>query len=219
MKQIIKNNEPVSLTVHRASQHANFDNLQKDDVRTSLITEQGHICCYCMKRIPETNVNPSRKIEHFLCQANHPDQELNYGNMLLACSGQEGSPKHLQTCDTRKGNQTLSFNPSDQTRNIEDLIKYKSNGEIYSSDGRFNEELETVLNLNVNTLKNNRRIIYEEVQKRIIIEGKRLGNKAMKKRFLEQEKAKLLSLNNNGKFREFCMVGVYVIDKKLKRMN
>jgi len=32
------------------------------------------------------------------------------------------------------------------------------------------------------------------------------------------EKAKLLSLNN-GKFREFCMVGVYVIDKKHRRMN
>ncbi|RLD53525.1 MAG: TIGR02646 family protein [Bacteroidetes bacterium] len=218
MKQIIKSNEPFSLTEHRSSQHANFENLPKDDVRTSLLTEQGHICCYCMKRIPETNINPSTKIEHFLCQANHPDQELNYSNMLLACSGQQGSPKHLQTCDTRKGNQTLSFNPSDRIRNIEDLIKYKSNGEIYSSDERLNEELENVLNLNMNTLKINRRIIYEEIQKRIMNEGRRIGNRAMKRRFLEQEKAKLLSLND-GKFREFCMVSVYVIDKKLRRMN
>jgi len=218
MKQIIKSNEPVSLTQHRASPHANFDNLSKDDVRNSLLTEQGHICCYCMKRIPETNIIPSTKIEHFLCQADYPVQELNYTNMMLACSGQEGSPKHLQTCDTRKGNQTLSFNPSDQARNIEDLIKYKSNGEIYSTDKTFNQELETVLNLNVNTLKNNRRVIYEEVQKRIINEGRRIGNRALKKRFLESEKARLLSLNN-GKFREFCMVGVYVIDKKLRRMN
>lgn len=218
MKRIIKNHEPVSLTEHRASAHADFDNLYKDDVRASLLEEQGHICCYCMKRIPETNINPSTKIEHFLCQKYHSDQELNYGNMLLACSGQEGLPGHLQTCDTRKGNQTLSFNPSDQTRNIEDLIKYKSNGEIYSSDDRFNEELETVLNLNVNTLKNNRRIIYEEIQKRIINEGRKLGSKALKKRFLQQEKAKLLNLHN-GKFKEYCMVGVYVIDKKLSKLN
>jgi len=218
MKQIIKNNEPVSLTEHRVSQYATFDNLQKDDVRTSLLTEQGHLCCYCMKRIPENNVNPSTKIEHFLYQADHQDQELNYSNMMLACSGQEGSPKHLQTCDTRKGNQTLSFNPSDYKRNIKDLIKYKANGEIYSSDETFNQELETVLNLNVKILKDNRRAIYEEIRNRIIIKGKRLGNKALKKKFLEQEKVRLLNLNN-GKFREFCMVGVYVIDRKLKRMN
>lgn len=218
MKQIIKNNEPVSLTEHRASQHSNFDNLQKDNVRNSLLTEQGYICCYCMKRIPENNITPSTKIEHYLCQVDNRDKELNYSNMMLACSGQEGSPKRLQTCDTRKGNQTLSFNPSDKTRNIEDLIKYKSNGEIYSTDVRFNEELETVLNLNVNTLKNNRRIIYEEIQKRIIIEGGKLGDRVLKKRFLEREKEKLLNLND-GKFKEYCMVGVYVINKKLNKLN
>jgi len=93
MKQINKNSkEPVSLTEHRATQHANFDNLPKDDIRASLLQEQGHICCYCMKRIPEANAKPSTKIEHFLCQADYEAEELNYKNMLLACSGQEGYP-------------------------------------------------------------------------------------------------------------------------------
>lgn len=218
MKAITKGNEPASLTQHRANQHTSYDNLDTTDVRASLHTEQGHICCYCMKRIPESGKIPGSKIEHFLCQDEYPEEELNYSNMLLACLGNEGSPRRLQTCDTFKGNLHLSFNPSSRARNIEVLIKYKSNGEIYSSDDILNEELESVLNLNVKSLKDNRRIIYEEVQNRIIIEGKRQGNKALKKRFLENERAKLLK-QNTGKYDEFCMVGVYVLDKKLRRMN
>jgi uncharacterized protein (TIGR02646 family) len=217
MKAIIKQSEPKSLIKHRASQFASYNNLDNTDVRKSLITEQGHICCYCMKRIPEKNVTHGSKIEHFHCQENFPKKELDYSNMLLACSGNEGSPYRLQTCDTRKGKHALSYNPSNKNRNIETLIKYKSNGEIYSTDETFNNELETVLNLNVRSLKENRRIIYEEIQNRIKLEGKRLGDKTLKRRFLEDEKAKLLN-KVNGKFQEYCMVGVYVIDKKLGKL-
>jgi len=134
MKAITKGNEPVSLTEHRAKQHSSYGNLDKHATRTSLLTEQGHICCYCMRRIPESGKTPGTKIEHFLCQENHSQEELNYGNMLLACLGNEGSPKRLQTCDTKKGNLHLTYSPSSKARNIEELIKYKPNGEIYSSD-------------------------------------------------------------------------------------
>ncbi len=218
MKAITKGNEPASLTEHRANQYSSYENLDKSDVRTSLLTEQGHICCYCMRRIPENGKIIGSKIEHFLCQEEHSQEELNYGNMLLACLGNEGSPKRLQTCDTKKGNQTLTYNPSNQARNIETLVKYKSNGEIYSPDDILNTELETILNLNVPSLKSNRRVIFEEVQNRIRVEGRRQGNKALKKKFLENERTKLLSINN-GKYTEFCMVGIYIIDKKLSKME
>jgi uncharacterized protein (TIGR02646 family) len=217
MKAITKGNEPISLTQHRANKPAFYENLSKDDTRTSLLAEQGHICCYCMKRIPESGKTPGSKIEHFLCQDNHSQEELNYGNMLLACLGNEGSPKRLQTCDTKKGNLNLTCSPCNQARNIEYLIKYKPNGEIYSSDETVNTELEEVLNLNVKNLADNRRVIYEEVQNRIRAEGKRKGSVALKKKFLESEKAKLLALNK-GKYSQFCMVGVFVIDKKLNKM-
>lgn len=217
MKTIIKGNEPVSLTQHRANKPSFYKNLPKDDTRTSLLTEQGHICCYCMRRIPQSEKTPGSKIEHFLCQASHSQEELNYGNMLLACLGNEGSPKRLQTCDTKKRNLSLTYSPSNQARNIEDIIKYKPNGEIYSSDQTFNTELKEVLNLNVKNLIDNRRVIYEEVQNRIRLEGKRLGSIALKKKFLESEKVKLLTLND-GKYSPFCVVGVYVIDKKLKKL-
>ncbi|MEX2566994.1 MAG: hypothetical protein WD431_13705 [Cyclobacteriaceae bacterium] len=164
MKRIVKGNEPASLTQHRASQHSSYANLNTNDVRPSLLAEQGHLCCYCMKRIPESHKSPGSKIEHFLCQDNHRQEELNYSNMLLACLGNEGAPKRLQTCDSFKGNRSFSINPSTNGRNIEDLINYKANGEIYSTDEQLNAELDSVLNLNVQSLKRNRQVIYEEVQ-------------------------------------------------------
>ncbi|PCI10280.1 MAG: TIGR02646 family protein [Flavobacteriaceae bacterium] len=217
MKAITKRNEPASLTQHRANQPAYYDNLPKDETRNSLLTEQGHICCYCMRRIPEAIKIPGSKIEHFLCQDDHSQEELNYGNMLLACLGNEGSPKRIQTCDSHKGNLTLTHNPSNNARNIEGLIKYKSNGEIYSTDDTLNTELETVLNLNVKLLKDNRRAIYETVQNRIRNKVKQHKTNTLQKRFLESEKRKWFNLAD-GKYMEFCMVGVYVIDKKLKKI-
>lgn len=222
MKTIAKSKEPKCLIEHRASQFASYDNLQKECsyvVRESLADEQGHICCYCMRRISmhKKGIRPITKIEHFLSQADNPDKELDYKNMLIACMGGEGSPERLQTCDTRKRNAILSISPANSSRNIEDLIKYKSNGEIYSTDDTLNKELSKVLNLNLQSFIDNRRIVYEEVQNRIRIEGKKQGNKVLQKKFLENEKANLLKMNN-GKFKEYCMVGVYVINKKLKKL-
>ena len=218
MKRIVKGKEPSSLTEHRTSQHSSYANLNKDGVRASLLAEQGHLCCYCMKRIPESNKTPGSKIEHFLCQDDYRQEELNYSNMLLACLGNEGSPKTLQTCDTFKGNKSLCLNPSSNDRNIEGLINYKANGEIYSNDEQLNNELNSVLNLNMQSLKRNRQVIYEEVQNRIRLEGKRQKNHTLKRRFLENEKQKWLALNQS-KYSEFCMVGVYVIEKKLKKLG
>lgn len=216
MKQIIKNTEPTSLVKHRATPHASYENLGKDDVRSSLLIEQGYLCCYCMKRIPESNSIPGCKIEHFKCQNKYKADELNYNNLLASCLGNEGSSKRLMTCDSFKGNEDLTINPVGG-RNIEDLIKYKANGEIYSTDKAVNEELENILNLNIKTLVDNRRVVYEFVQNRIIHEVKKKGNNTLKKSFLEKEKNKLLTLNK-GKYQEYCMVGVYIINKKLKKI-
>jgi len=222
MKTITKSKEPKCLTEHKAPPFTSYENLKEECsyvVRESLIDEQGYICCYCMQRIymHEKGTTPITKIEHFLCQADYPDKDLDYKNMLLACMGGEGAPKRLQICDTRKRNAILSISPTNTSRNIEDLIKYKPNGEIYSTDNTLNEELESVLNLNLPRLVKNREAMYLEVQSRIRIEGKKQGNKVLQKKFLEDEKAKLLKMKN-GKFKEYCMVGVYVINKKLRKI-
>ena len=101
MKQIIKSAEPKLLINHRASQFSSFDNIPfdtKEDLRKSLLTEQGHICCYCLKRIPEKiekdgRISYEMKVEHFQCQENFGGLQLNYSNLLGACTGNEGKPK------------------------------------------------------------------------------------------------------------------------------
>lgn len=224
MKQITKNSEPRSLVQHRAN-GGTFENLPKDEVRNSLLEEQGHICCYCMKRIPqklkqeEIDKNfPSSKIEHVKCQSQNSDQELNYSNMLLACNGNHGSPKIMQTCDTYKGEMDFSFNPADSRRNIESLIRYRANGEIFSDDETIDNELNSVLNLNTKDLVDIREVFYKEIQQRIILEGKKRKGKDIQKRFYENEREKLLT-QNSGKYIPYCMVGVYLIEKKLSKLN
>ena len=128
MKKINKNQEPNSFVEHRSNRASSFDNIPaqtKFDLRESLINEQGFICCYCMQRIKLAKLGrlQNTKIEHFACQSNNPDLELNYRNLLLSCNGGEGLPEQLQTCDTFKLEKILSFNPCDNLRNIEDFIK------------------------------------------------------------------------------------------------
>lgn len=224
MKQIIKNNEPRSLIQHRA-QRGNYDNLDKDELRISLIEEQGHICCYCMCRIPRRLKNeeieknyPDSKIEHVKCQSKNKDLELSYQNLLLACNGRHGYPRQMQTCDTFKGENDLSFNPADRTKNIEDYIKYSANGEIYSENETINTELNNVLNLNTKDLKDIREVFYKNIQERIINEGKRRQGKDIQKRFYELEKQELLTLKN-GKLTPYCMIGIYLINKRLSKLN
>lgn len=131
MKRVIKGKAPQSLIEHRLQPFADYDNYsEKDELRVLLLNEQGHICCYCMQRISSTKM----KIEHWRSQDEYPDLQLDYNNLLGACEGGQGFPRHLQHCDTRKGNIYLSINPLDSNRNCEDLIKYRGNGIIYSDD-------------------------------------------------------------------------------------
>ena len=227
MKQINKNQEPRVLLQYRASA-GTFGNIPANvqtALKQSLLDEQGYICCYCMKRIPQTlrkeeidTNTPDCKIEHFKCQAGFEDQELNYQNLLLACHGNHGFPRFMQTCDTFKGNTDLTYNPSNRERNIESLIKYRANGEIYSDDEILNSELTKVLNLNTKDLQDIRQVFYKSIQNRIILEGKRRNGLDIQKRFYESEKERLLT-KFGGKFTQYCMIGVYLINKKLNHLN
>lgn len=223
MKQIIKNAEPNSLVQHRTQTHASFDNIPsetKEELRQSLLSEQGYICCYCMKRIPEkvTNngvVSYEMKIEHFQSQTEFPNLLLSYTNLLGACKGNDGKPKKLQTCDTKKGNDVLMINLLANNPSCETLFKYNSDGEISSAsnDSEINRQLNEVLNLNMQSLKDARREIYLEVQERIRLKSKK--DKASFVKLLEQEKTRWLERTDN-KYKPFCSVAVYYLTKKIK---
>lgn len=141
---IRKKSEPHSLTTYKKTINASFDNQPskvKEDLRKSLLEEQGYICAYCMKRIEESS---DIKIEHY--EARNSTNELSYKNLLVVCKGNEGSPKERQTCDTQKGNRVLHINP----QKIGDIstIFFTRNGEVKSTSSVFQKDLDEVLNLN-----------------------------------------------------------------------
>ena len=52
MRTIVKSAEPASLTEHRNSPHADYENYSgKSELRQALCTEQRGLCCYCLSRI------------------------------------------------------------------------------------------------------------------------------------------------------------------------
>lgn len=157
MKYIQKNREPSALIEHRSKEYACYDNIPKDtkdEIRKSLLAEQGHVCCYCMKRIHMEDM----KIEHWKPQG-YVELSLQYSNMLGACNGNEGNPRQLQCCDTYKGEKELFINPLDKC--CETFIKFRDDGTIYSDDPRVNHDLKEILNLNQQTLKENRKEVID----------------------------------------------------------
>lgn len=220
MKQITKLQEPNSLLQHRAQQFAHFDNMPnvtKEELKQNLLLEQGLICCYCMRRIPEQS-SPYMKVEHYKCQDHFQDLQLDYRNLLGACTGNEGQPKKLQTCDTKKANENLSINPLNTNPSCETLFKFNSEGEMSSlSDNEaINNQINTILNLNMQSLKDARKEVYYVVQERVRSESKRTKkNKPAFVRFLNQE-LQVWQNKTDGKFRPYCLVAIYYLTKKLR---
>ena len=80
MKHIIKGKEPLSLVKHRLKPFSDYDNYSKKyELRISLLTKQGYICCYCMQRINDFRM----KIEHWKSQVDYPELLFSLGPNCL----------------------------------------------------------------------------------------------------------------------------------------
>lgn len=66
------------------SSYEQMDKEVRDELLSKLLQEQGHICAYCMKRIPETRELPmgvkAVTIEHWLPR--NPEDKLDIGQGL-----------------------------------------------------------------------------------------------------------------------------------------
>ncbi|MCB6416010.1 hypothetical protein LI221_13270 [Faecalimonas umbilicata] len=173
MIEIKKGREPKELVEYRQLPDASYENMDshlKNIVLDHLLHEQGHLCAYCMRRIPEKRKLPigvqGATIEHWFPR--NPDsgedygQGLDYRNMLAVCSGNRGcGDERNLTCDAKRGNDKLTVNPC----NSETLhsITYSHNGKIKSTDTRIDEDLNERLNLNseVVSLPENRKQVLD----------------------------------------------------------
>ena len=149
------------------------------------------------------------KIEHWHSQELYPSEQLDYGNLLGACMGNEGQPRSKQHCDTYKGNVLLSRNPAHPAHRIEDFVQYLTNGRIESHDDQFDRELKEVLNLNHSLLVNNRKAVLDSFTRSL--PPRTLGSLAWQRKLNEWNSV------DGGELHEYCSVVVYWLRKRLAR--
>ena len=126
----------------------------KKEVIKSLLSEQGHLCAYCISRIDENEGKHKTTIEHCLPQAATSEKErLNYRNMVAVCWGnRDAHSNEDKSCDVKRGSlkdtqqNMKKINVFDGTT-LSD-IKYSSDDTIYSDDKDLDEDLNLRLNLN-----------------------------------------------------------------------
>ena len=162
MIEIKKGKEPAKLLAYRkriGSSYEQMDSDVKADLMRSLLEEQGHLCAYCMRKIPEKRKLPygvpTVTIEHWIPRNPEDNgaagKELDYHNMFAVCAGNRGcGNKEWMTCDARKGNKRIKVNPCDVNTLIG--ISYTSNGIIISDNQEINEDINEKLNLNCSSV-------------------------------------------------------------------
>ena len=218
MIKILKNSKPGSLLMHKKS-GGDYNSISADtkkELRESLIEEQGFVCCYCLKRIPENKMDLNHtKIEHFKCQKKYPHLDLEYSNLHLACKGKEGNSRKNQTCDTAKGDKEINhFSLIDNS--LHNNIFFAVDGTIFSKYQSIDKEINDVLQLNNDqTLRKARKNVIKglsNVTRNFDQKGKLTKNKL--KRELRSWKHK-----KNHKYKEFYPVAIQYLEKKIRRFN
>lgn len=182
------------------------------ELRHSLLKEQGYLCAYCMRSIPvhDMGVAESSKIEHILSRKAHPNRQLDFQNMVICCPGNIGNIAH---CDKSKEDKCVSFDIFKPQ--LEDSISYESrSGKIKSSNPLWDKEINDaeILNLNHKLLMINRLQVLNGVQEL-------LEKKKWKKAELQLKLNEWLIKDKEGKFKPYCGIVRWYLNKKLRQMQ
>ena len=208
---IKKGKKPASLITYKQQMGAYYDGVpDKGDIRQALLMEQGYICAYCMKRIKQETMT----IEHYIPQAKDVSFALDYRNMLGVCMGNRGNKAKDMTCDAHRGNVEMHVNPLDESTIR--MIKYKTDGTIYSDDVAIDKDLNSTLNLNCDAigvlLKTNRKAALEVLTNYL---EKKKQEGTWSKPFLLSVKDKFL--RSQDKNREYRGIMDDYIDNRVRR--
>ena len=144
MKTIYKNDEPQEILqwkskfknkngrVPRYSDLNDVENLpHKILLKNSLLSEQGHICCYCCKPIDTKNSH----IEHIRPQERDEYRaiSLEYENLLASCQGYHDRVENCGHSKDNAFNEELFVSPLEE--NCESLFEFSNRGKIKAVDG------------------------------------------------------------------------------------
>ena len=157
MKHITKNPEPTSLIAFKLQENEDWKaewvtltSSVKQDIRQSLLEEQGGLCCYCESRVTEQD----SQIEHLHPRSRPPAcLQLEYSNLLASCQ-KEQQPREPRHCGSLKGgwyDATVMVSPLDPT--CEQRFKFTAAGEIHPRQTSDNSSAETIRQLGLNIPK------------------------------------------------------------------
>lgn len=159
---------PAKLLEHRkqGGRYGDLPHDAKEQIRATLLRDQGFLCCYCMRSIQPERGHRVR-IEHHQSQSRTGERDLDWDNLLAACSGADKTrsrdendgaarkvPWAQQTCDYRKGDSPITINPL--TSNV-DAIGYLANGRVLHPNEELQQDIDERLNLNVDFLMDARK--------------------------------------------------------------
>ena len=222
MKYISKTVEPKSLINFKNLKYPkftpSFENLPPSvlhDIIHNLIHDQGYLCCYTMDEItPETAV-----LVHMHSPKYYPERGLSYDNMFLALRQPDNLPPKLRIGYQSKGDISIPDYLSDIRCST--YFRYNTLGEMIPS-GTFRtvkkcrdnfKKLEPdqqlafctieLLNLNADNLKQQRKIIFNQVTE-LARKMTRPQMKKIARRLREKDKT--------GKYRRYQEVMVYYLE-------
>lgn len=169
MKRIVKSREPQQFSdwkeEDKMAHKPNWNRVSgpvKHVIHRALITEQGHICCYCESPV---TVDDSH-VEHFRPIRQFPSHALEYQNLHCSClrTLSPGVPAH---CGHRKGSwfdEGLLISPLQS--DCDKRFKFNTNGEIAARDCNDLQAKETIsrLGLDLPSLNSLRAAAVEELQ-------------------------------------------------------
>ena len=202
-------------TCHRASPplKITYRDMPKEGSRKQLAIDQGYICAYCMRKV---GLDPENKeqyinIEHVTPQNQLTDEDATaFSNFIGVCSGgRDKKDNAIKTCDAYRGTlseaqQIMRLNPLNEAQM--ETIRYKQDGEIYSTDKVLSQQLSEKLNLNgeATYLKQNRATAYQNL---IDMMRRKKPKQDWSKTFLKTMWKAFCEPDRNGAYREY--VGVY----------
>lgn len=198
MKHIVKQHPPESFSRYKRNRNASFQDLSenhhdiKQELRESLVKEQGYICCYCGCRISEENT----VIEHLCSRQKYSNLQLEYTNLLASCDGGQNARRvgriYPSSCDDHKNNDEIKVHPL--MPNCDSRFKFDEDGQIFCDTNDFDaKETIDILNLKSPVLKNRRKAAID-------------GYKYLPPNWDWEEELSKIMLMTEGLYQEFCFV-------------
>lgn len=139
MRKLDRGSAPVPACLQNVPAGRRFGQLgrpEKDEIRHALHAIQVARCAYCERRTA-TDAGDGH-IEHFRCQADHPQLDLTWSNLYWSCNDETSCGKFKDGC-VRAGGPRVKFDPDDlidpATEDPDDYLLFVTDGSVQVKGG------------------------------------------------------------------------------------